>query len=111
MSKKIKYYKNINLEEFLDEVTIVVDKSIKPTQNLLNIDYDINDFDDIEIIDMDELENDENVITDVNIKVVKNNNNKVLRITIDLLINDDLVKFDFDINETTFLQLYKDFKD
>ena len=111
MSKKIKYYKNINLEEFLDEDTIVVSETKKPTKNLLDIDYDLTDFDDIEIIDMDELDEQENIFTDVNVKVVKSDDEKVLRITLDLFINNDLVKFDFYINESTFLQLYKDFKD
>ena len=111
MTKKIKYYKNINLEEFLDEDAIILHETKKPTNNVLDIDYDLTDIDDIEIIDMDELDEEGNIFTDVSVKVVKNNNEKVLRISLDLFINNDLVKFDFDINKSTFLQLYKDFKD
>jgi len=93
MSKKIKYYKNINLEEFLDEDTIIIKNE------------DNNSSDEVEII-----EDIEDFFTDIDISIEKTSKNTVLRISLELVVNEEIIKFDVDINETTFLQLYKEFK-
>ena len=102
MSKKIKFYKNINLEEFLDE---------NISKNLI-IEDDINEIVitednsiDLEIIETDDIE------SDISFEINKIKGKKKLILTVNIYEADEIIKLDFEIKKSTLKKLLKDLED
>lgn len=101
---KIKYYKNINLEEFLDEdikETIILDES-----NEIDINEDTN-FDELDI----EIVVDDMIQSDINFDISKVNGKKKLTLVVNIYDNDEIIKLDFEIKKTTLKKLLEDLEE
>ena len=112
---KIKYYKNIKLEEFLDE-NIKECTEEELMENYLeiskcNTDLDIekiidsHDCIDIEIVEADELE------SDITFEITKVKGKKKLVLTVNIYDESEIIKLDFEIKKSTLKKLLKDLED
>ena len=112
---KIKYYKNIKLEEFLDEnikectEEELMIKSIDTSEynsevNVENI-IDSHDCIDIEIVEADELE------SDITFEITKVKGKKKLILTVNIYDDSEIIKLDFEIKKSTLKKLLKDLED
>ena len=99
---KIKFYKNINLEEFLDEnisENLIVDND--SNEMIINEDNNI----DLEIIETDDIE------SDITFEIDKVKGKKKLILTVNIYEADEIIKLDFEIKKTTLKKLLKDLED
>lgn len=99
---KIKFYKNINLEEFLDEnisENLIVDND--SNEMIINEDNSI----DLEIIETDDIE------SDITFEIDKVKGKKKLILTVNIYEADEIIKLDFEIKKSTLKKLLKDLED
>ena len=106
MSKKIKFYKNISLEEFLDENINKenVKNSYEDNSPDNSTDFIIGEQDqiDIEIIEADDIE------SDISFEISKQKGKKKLILTVSIYEDDEIIKLDFEIKKSTLKKLLKD---
>ena len=102
---KIKYYKNINLEEFLDEDI----KEVVFSNNETNNENDDNneDFEDLGIEIMEE----DMIQSDITFDISKVKGKKKLTLVVNIYDNDEIIKLDFEIKKSTLKKLLKDLED
>ena len=99
---KIKFYKNINLEEFLDE-TISENLMIEDDMNEIVITEDNNI--ELEIVETDDIE------SDISFEINKIKGKKKLILTVNIYEADEIIKLDFEIKKSTLKKLLKDLDD
>lgn len=99
---KIKFYKNINLEEFLDE-TISENLIIEDDSNNIII-TEVNNIE-LEIIETDDIE------SDISFEINKVKGKKKLILTVNIYEADEIIKLDFEIKKSTLKKLLKDLED
>lgn len=111
---KIKYYKNINLEEFLDEkikecTEDEIESNKEEINNNLQIEFDkfvdMSEGLDIEIVESDELE------SDITFEITKIKGKKKLVLTVNIYDDSEIIKLDFEIKKSTLKKLLKDLED
>lgn len=111
---KIKYYKNINLEEFLDEkikecTEDEIESYKEEINNSLQIEFDkiveMGEGIDIEIVESDELE------SDITFEITKIKGKKKLVLTVNIYDDSEIIKLDFEIKKSTLKKLLKDLED
>lgn len=99
---KIKFYKNINLEEFLDE-TISENLIIEDDSDNIII-TEVNNIE-LEIIETDDIE------SDISFEINKVKGKKKLILTVNIYEADEIIKLDFEIKKSTLKKLLKDLED
>lgn len=99
---KIKFYKNINLEEFLDE-NISENLIIENDSDNMIITEDNNI--ELEIIETDDIE------SDISFEINKIKGKKKLILTVNIYEADEIIKLDFEIKKSTLKKLLKDLED
>jgi len=99
---KIKFYKNINLEEFLDE-TISENLIIEDDSDNIII-TEANNIE-LEIIETDDIE------SDISFEINKVKGKKKLILTVNIYEADEIIKLDFEIKKSTLKKLLKDLED
>lgn len=103
---KIKYYKNIKLEEFLDETVKKCIKNEKIVDKLDEINLNLNKTDDyVEIIYTDEL------ASEITFDITNINGEKKVILTVNIYDEADIIKIDFEIIKSTLEKLLKDLED
>lgn len=100
---KIKFYKNINLEEFLDE-TISENLIVENYSDNMIIIEDNNI--ELEIIETDDIESD----ISFEISKIKGKKKKLI-LTVNIYEADEIIKLDFEIKKSTLKKLLKDLED
>lgn len=105
---KIKYYKNINLEEFLDEDIKEVVFSNNETNN--KTEYNNEDFEDFEDLGIEIVEEDM-IQSDITFDISKVKGKKKLTLVVNIYDNDEIIKLDFEIKKSTLKKLLKDLED
>ena len=120
---KIKYYKNINLEEFLDEdinenTSTIINKNYISDDLIMNENTIINKNDisdnfiinednsiNIEIVETDDIE------SDISFEINKQSGEKKLILTVTIYELDEMLKLEFEIKKSTLKNLLKDLED
>ena len=99
---KIKFYKNINLEEFLDE-NISENLIVENDSDNMIITEDNNI--ELEIIETDDIE------SDISFEINKIKGKKKLILTVNIYEADEIIKLDFEIKKNKLKKLLKDLED
>ena len=119
---KIKYYKNIKLEEFLDETikecteaelmysynemnNEMNNTKISKCNSELNSKNIIDSHECIEIVEVNEL------VSDITFEITKIKGMKKLVLTVNIYDETEIIKLDFEIKKTTLKKLLKDLDD
>lgn len=120
---KIKYYKNINLEEFLDEdinenTSTIINKNYISDDLIMNENTIINKNDisdnfiinednsiNIEIVETDDIE------SDISFEINKQSGEKKLILMVTIYELDEMLKLEFEIKKSTLKNLLKDLED
>lgn len=102
---KIKYYKNINLEEFLDEdikETVFLDET-KDDEDII----EETNFEELGI----EIVEDDMIQSDITFDISKVKGKKKLTLVVNIYDNDEIIKLDFEIKKSTLKKLLEDLEE